>query len=108
MTGRRGQLLAEVEEMIARLRKLKDHERDTRLRGVYLASIERLEGLSYRLRKPETHVIGLPARQAAPPPAPEPPQHTGAASPLSVQRGGTRARVRREQAGTDRPPGCRR
>ena len=71
MTGRRGQLLAEVEEMIARLRKLKDHERDTRLRGVYLASIERLEGLSYRLRKPETHVIGLPARQAAPPPAPE-------------------------------------
>ena len=62
-------MLAEVEEIIARLRKLKDHERDTRLRGVYLASIERLEGLSYRLRKPETHVIGLPARQAAPPPA---------------------------------------
>jgi hypothetical protein len=78
--------LADIEEMIARLRKLKDHERDTRLRGAYLASIERLEGLSYRLRvKPETRVIGLPVKQTAPPLAPEPPQRTLPLGPVPVR-----------------------
>jgi hypothetical protein len=78
--------LAEIEVMIARLRKLKDHERDTRFVGAYRAAIERLEGLGYRLRvKPETRVIGLPVKQTAPPPAPERPQRTLPLGPVPVR-----------------------
>jgi hypothetical protein len=73
----RDYVLTEIGEIIARLSALEDHERDEVLRGAYRAAMERLSALAYRLKvKPETHVIGLPTKQTAPPPAPEPPQRT--------------------------------
>jgi hypothetical protein len=73
----RDERLAEIEEMIAKLRKLHDRERDSILRGSYHAAINRLEALAYRMKvKPQAHVIGLPIKGKAPPPAPEPPQRT--------------------------------
>jgi hypothetical protein len=55
------------------------------LRGSYRAAIERLGPLAYRLNtKPEKHVIGLPVKQTAPPPAPEPPQRTLPLGPVPV------------------------
>jgi hypothetical protein len=77
--------LAEIEEIIARLSTLKDRERDAILRGAYRAAIDRLEALAYRLKvKPETHVIGLPARQTAQPPAAEPLQRSLPLGPVPV------------------------
>jgi hypothetical protein len=71
--------------MIARLSALHDRERDSILRGSYHAAIDRLGALRYRLQtKPETRVIGLPAKQTAPPPAPEPPQRTLPLGPVPV------------------------
>jgi hypothetical protein len=78
--------VAEVEEMIDRLSTLRDRERDADLRGSYRAAIDRLGALRYRLTvKPDTHVIGLPVKQTAPPPAPEPPpQRTLPLGPVPV------------------------
>jgi hypothetical protein len=63
--------------MTSRLTELRDREGDSALRGSYRAAIDRLGALAYRLRvKPEKRVVGLPLKQTAPPPAPEPPQRT--------------------------------
>ena len=74
-----------VQEMIAQLSVLRDRERDARLHGAYRAAVERLEELIYRLTtKPEKRVIGLPLKQTAPPPAPEPPQRTLPLGPVPL------------------------
>jgi hypothetical protein len=85
-TPGRDEPLAEIEEMLARLSALKDRERDSVLQGAYRAAIDRLHALTYRIKvKPETHVIGLPVKQTAPPPAPEPPQRTLQLGPVIVK-----------------------
>jgi hypothetical protein len=77
--------LAEIGETIARLTQRRDRQRDEALRGSYRAAIERLSALSYRIKtKPEGQVIGLPAKQTVPPPAPEPPQRTLPLGPVPV------------------------
>jgi hypothetical protein len=69
--------------MIARLRKRR--ERDAVLASAYRGAIDRLEALADRLQtKPETHVVGLPIKRAAPPTAPEPPQRTLPLGPVPV------------------------
>jgi hypothetical protein len=61
-------------------------ERDSVLQGAYRAAIDKLHALTYRIKvKPETHVIGLPAKQTAAPPAPEPPQRTLQLGPVIVK-----------------------
>ena len=81
----RDERLAEIEEIIARLSALRGRERDAVLAGAYRAAIDRLEALAYRTKKkPETHVLGLPTKGAAPPPAPEPPQRTLPLGAVSV------------------------
>ena len=77
--------LAEIDEMMSRLSELRDRERDEALRGAYRAAIDRLSALRYRLTtKPERRVIGLPVKQTAPPPTPEPPQRTLPLGPVPL------------------------
>jgi hypothetical protein len=81
----RAEPLAEIEDMIARLRHLRERERDSVIASAYRGAIDRLEALAYRIKvKPETRVVGLPIKGAVRPTPPDPPQRTLPLGPVSV------------------------
>ena len=79
--------------MIAELVQMHDAERSKDIKSAYMAAIDRLQGLAYRLAQPRPVTIGKPPRRSVmvePEPEavlpPAPPQRTLPLGPVVVAR----------------------
>jgi hypothetical protein len=98
--------LAEIEEMIARLRELRQRTQDRALLGAYQAALDRLDALAYRLQDSGAQVIGLPPAKPIPEPAPLPAHGVARRARAGAEAAGGGGRTAAAEAGRARLMRC--